>query len=373
MNTELLIKTVKEQELKQIVQKIIHNKRISVKEGKVLYEKADIGLLAILANYCKENKTGKKVYFNKNIHIEPTNICIYNCKFCSYRRKKGEEGTWELNRNEIIDTVERYKNTGITEIHIVGGTHPHWDTLYWSEVLKEIKEIFPSVYIKAFTAVELENMFNKSGISIIEGIKMLKESGLDAIPGGGAEIFSSEIREKICQDKTSSEDWLRIHEIAHKERITSNATMLYGHIETYEHRLDHMDRLRNLQDKTKGFSAFIPLKYKSKHNAMEQIGEVSVTEDFKNFAISRIFLDNFLHIKSYWPMLGKDNARISLSFGINDIDGTIEDTTKIYSMAGAEVQSPSMTEEEIITLIKNEGLIPVERDTIYNEINVYDS
>ena len=371
MNPEQILNTIKEQDIGQIAGKIFQNKRISSDDGLRLYEKADLGLLAVLANHRKEQHAGRKVFFNKNIHIEPTNICVYNCKFCSYRRKRGEAGSWELSRNEILDIVKKYRNTDITEIHIVGGTHPNWDTLYWSEILKEIKKILPHIYIKAFTAVELEYMFKNSGLSVNEGIKLLKNNGLDAIPGGGAEIFNQDIRKKICHEKTSASNWLKIHETAHNEGITSNATMLYGHIETYEHRLEHMELLRSLQDKTKGFSAFIPLKYRSRNNEMEQIGEVSVTEDLKNYAISRIYMDNFIHIKSYWPMLGKKNARISLSFGVDDMDGTIEDTTKIYSMAGAEDQSPSMNETEIVELIKNEGFVPVERDTIYNEINIY--
>ena len=371
MNPEQFLNTIKDQEIGQIASKIFENKRITLNEGLALYKKAELSILAVLANYSKKLLTGKKVFFNKNIHIEPTNICIYNCKFCSYSRKKGEPGSWELTEEEILNSVKKYKNSDITEIHIVGGTHPHWDTFYWSNILKKIKGIIPAIFIKAFTAVELDNMFRKSGLTVKEGIRILKNSGLDAIPGGGAEIFNSNIRNKICHEKTSGKEWLKIHEIAHTEGIKSNATILYGHIEKYEHRLEHMELLRNLQDKTKGFSAFIPLKYKSSNNEMQQIGEVSITEDLKNYAMSRIYLDNFKHIKAYWPMLGKKYIPVSLAFGVDDLDGTIKDTTKIYSMAGADDQSPSMTETEIIELIKNEGFIPAERDTIYNEIKVY--
>lgn len=358
-------------QIKFVIHKVIQNQRISKDDAMLLYQHAELGILSLLATHVKEKATGNKVFFNKNVHIEPTNICVYNCKFCSYRRKAGENGSWELSRKEILDRVYELKNSELTEIHIVGGTHPDWDIYYWGDVLAEIKKVRPDICIKAFTAVELDYMIKIAGISVQDGLRYLKEKGLDFIPGGGAEIFDEEIRKQVCHEKINDTQWLDIHRTAHLLGIRSNATMLYGHIENYQHRIDHMDSLRRLQDKTKGFSAFIPLKFKNKNNRLSNLGEVSIIDDLKNYAISRIFLDNIPHIKAYWPMLGKDKSMISLSFGVSDMDGTIEDSTKIYSMAGAEDKHPSMTEDEMVRLIKNCGLIAVERDTFYKEKKVY--
>jgi aminodeoxyfutalosine synthase len=231
-----------------------------------------------------------------------------------------------------------------------------------------IKEYRPALHVKAFSAVELDYMISRAGCTIEEGLKLLKEYGLDSIPGGGAEIFDEELRKFICNEKTSSDQWLKIHETAHRTGIPSNATMLYGHMETYNHRIDHMDRLRLLQDKTGGFNAFIPLKYKKSNNSMAYLGEVNIIEDLRNYSISRIYLDNFPHIKAYWPMTGKESAQLSLSFGTDDMDGTIDDTTRIYSMAGSKEVNPAMSTEEICQLIHEAGFIPVERDSLYNPI-----
>jgi aminodeoxyfutalosine synthase len=245
------------------------------------------------------------------------------------------------------------------------------DLKFFADLLKAIKSHRPELHIKAFTAVEYDYMFRKAKMSLEEGLKFLIDAGLDSIPGGGAEIFHPEIREKICVDKVDAEGWLAIHEAAHKLGLHSNATILYGHIEKYEHRIDHMRRLRELQDKTGGFNTFIPLKFRNKDNNMSNVPESSVVEDMKMYAIARIYLDNFPHLKAYWPMLGRQNAQLSLSFGVDDIDGTIDDTTKIYSMAGAEEQNPSMSTTELVALIRQVKRIPVERDTLYNEIKNY--
>src|SRR5204863_6200661 len=237
--------------------------------------------------------------------------------------------------------------------------------------LRKIKTHRPELHIKGFTAVELDYMFRKAKLNAEEGLRFLKNAGLDSLPGGGAEIFDEEIREKICADKVDTEGWLSIHETAHKLGMHSNATMLYGHIENYHHRIDHMSRLRELQDKTNGFNTFIPLKFRNKDNDMSNVPESSIVEDMKMYAVARIYLDNFPHLKAYWPMLGRQNAQLALAFGVNDIDGTIDDTTKIYSMAGAEEQNPSMTTSELVTLIKQVKRKPIERDTLYNEIRDY--
>jgi aminodeoxyfutalosine synthase len=272
---------------------------------------------------------------------------------------------------QMMDMVKKYDGKPITEVHIVGGVHPKMNLEFFAELLRKIKSHRSELHIKGFTAVELDYMFRKAKLSNEEGLKLLHEAGLDSIPGGGAEIFDSAIREQICADKVGTEGWLKIHEAAHNMGMHSNATILYGHIEKYWHRIDHMKRLRELQDKTHGFNTFIPLKFRNKDNDMSNVPETSIVEDMKMYAVARIYLDNFPHLKAYWPMLGRQNAQLSLSFGVNDIDGTIDDSTKIYSMAGAEEQNPSMTTAELVSLIKQVKRKPIERDTLYNEIRDY--
>jgi aminodeoxyfutalosine synthase len=356
-------------ELKKIADKVSRNERISDEECLLLFEKASLGFVGSLANAVRERMHGNKTYFNRNFHIEPTNICVFSCNFCSYSRLYAhrDEG-WELTQQQMLDMVKKYDGQPVTEVHIVGGVHPKMNLEFFAELLRKIKEHRPSLHIKGFTAVELDYMFRKAKMTNEEGMQYLKDAGLDSIPGGGAEIFDKEIREKICADKVDADGWLAIHESAHKLGMHSNATMLYGHIEKPEHLVDHMHRLRELQDKTGGFNTFIPLKFRNKDNDMSNIPETSVVEDMKLYAIARIYMDNFPHLKAYWPMLGRQNAQLSLSFGVNDIDGTIDDTTKIYSMAGSEEQNPSMTTEELVTLIKQVRRQPVERDTLYNVV-----
>jgi len=368
-NTLLNLPTVHiEPELSQIVKKVFNNERITDSDALTLYTKADLSLLGVLATHVRTQKNGKKTFFNRNFHIEPTNICIYSCKFCSYVRKINQEGAWEYTFDDIEALCQKYIGTGVTEVHIVGGVHPKRDLHYYGEMIKKVKSVLPEVHVKAFTAVELEFMIRKAKMTLEEGLIALKNYGLDSIPGGGAEIFAEEIRSKICDEKASTNNWLQIHEIAHSLGIPSNATMLYGHIENYEHRVDHMRRLRELQDRTGGFNTFIPLKYRKANNEMSYLGEVNTIEDLKNYAVARIYLDNFRHLKAYWPMIGKETTQISLSFGVDDIDGTIDDTTKIYSMAGSENKNPVMTTENLVKLVKEAGMQPIERDTVYNTI-----
>jgi aminodeoxyfutalosine synthase len=367
-----LIDAQKDADLKNIAQKVLEAKRISPAEGVLLYEKGSLGFLGSLANYVREKKNGDKVYFNRNIHIEPTNICVFDCKFCSYSRllKHKEEG-WELSEEQILDKIKAYKNEPITEVHIVGGVHPKMGLHYFASLIKKVKEIRPDLHVKAFTAVELDYMCRKAKVSYEEGLSILKAHGQDSLPGGGAEIFDETIREEICADKCTAAEWLEIHETAHKLGMPSNATMLYGHIENYAHRIDHMERLRQLQDRTGGFNTFIPLKFRNQGNQMSHLSEVSRIEDLKNYAVSRIYMDNFSHVKAYWPMIGRTTAQMSLNFGVDDIDGTIDDTTKIYSMAGSEEQTPVLTTEQLVRLIKEAGRRPIERDTVYNVVKDY--
>lgn len=359
-------------EAKKIAQKVEIGERITDEDALYLFEKAELPFLAVLATQIREKKNGKHVYFNRNFHIEPTNVCIYDCKFCSYSRaiKKRGDG-WEFTMEEMLNIVKKYDNQHVTEVHIVGGVLPQYDVEFYEGLFQAIRAHRPNLHIKALTPVEYHYIFKKAKISYEEGMKRMVDAGLDSIPGGGAEIFHPEIREIIAKDKCNAEQWLAIHEILHDMGIRSNATMLYGHIEKYWHRVDHLRRLRELQDKTGGFQTFIPLKFRNEDNEMSHIEESTLIEDLKNYAISRIYLDNFDHIKAYWPMISKATTHLALSFGVDDIDGTIDDTTKIYSMAGSEEQNPAMSTQELIDFILSAGYQPIERDTLYNVVHDY--
>ena len=358
--------------LADIAKKVFDKKRITPEEGLYLFEHASLGFLGTLANFIREEKNGKNTYFNRNFHIEPTNVCIYTCTFCSYSRliKERKDG-WEYTLDEMMDIVRKYDQEPVTEVHIVGGVLPKYDVSFYAELFKTIKKHRPDLHIKALTPVEYHYIFKKEKISYEEGMALMLEAGLDSMPGGGAEIFHPEIRDQIAGGKCSGEEWLRIHEIWHDLGKKSNATMLYGHIESYFHRIDHLEKLRNLQDKTGGFQTFIPLKFRNKDNQLSHLKEVSALDDLRNYAVSRIYLDNFDHIKAYWPMIGRNMAQLSLSFGVDDIDGTIDDTTKIYSMAGSEEQTPSLSTRDLVNLIKAVGKHPFERDTLYNVLHDY--
>ncbi|QTN38774.1 aminofutalosine synthase MqnE [Cryomorphaceae bacterium] len=369
---EAILKAPLDSDLKTIAEKVKAKERITFDEGVLLFEKGDLGYLGALANFIREERHGNYTYFNRNFHVEPTNICVFDCKFCAYSRllKHKSEG-WEMSEEEILEKVRSYDGQPITEVHIVGGVHPKMGLHYFASLIQKVKEIRPDIHVKAFTAVELEYMCRKAKVSYEEGLRILKEHGQDSLPGGGAEIFDEEIRNIICADKCSSAQWLEIHETAHKLGMPSNATLLYGHIEKFEHRVDHMNRLRELQDRTGGFNTFIPLKFRNGDNQMSDVPEVTMIEDLKMYAVGRIYMDNFPHVKAYWPMIGRKTAQLTLGFGVNDIDGTIDDSTKIYSMAGAEEQTPAMTTGQLVSLIKDAGRHPIERDTVYNHIKDY--
>ncbi len=361
-------------QLLSIAEKVYNRERISEEEGLALFEKGELSFLGALANYISNDLHKNKVYFNRNFHIEPTNVCVFTCNFCSYSRqyKHRDEG-WELSIEQMMDIVRKYDGQPVTEVHIVGGVHPKMNLEFFCELLSRIKAHRPDLHLKGFTAVELDYMFRKAKLTIEEGMQKLKDAGLQSLPGGGAEIFAPEVRNIICADKVDGDGWLHIHQTAHSLGMHSNATMLYGHVEQYKHRIDHMSRLRALQDITGGFNCFIPLKFRNAGNDMSHISESTITEDLRMYAIARIFMDNFRNLKAYWPMLGRQTAQLSLSFGVNDLDGTIDDTTKIYSMAGSEEQTPSMSTEELCDLITAVGRTPVERDTLYNELKTYEA
>jgi len=361
-----------DEELKTIATKVYQGQRITQTEGVTLYERGELGYLGVLANFIRERLHGDKTYFNRNFHIEPTNLCVYDCKFCSYSRliKQREDG-WEATMEEMLNQVKSYDNEPVTEVHIVGGVLPQYNMAFYMDLFTAIKRHRPNIHVKALTPVEYHYIFKKAKVDYATGMAMMKDAGLDSMPGGGAEIFHPEIREQIAKDKCNAEQWLQIHEEWHKLGMHSNATMLYGHIEQYWHRVDHMERLRQLQDRTGGFQTFIPLKFRNKDNQMSYVAESTVVEDLRNYAVSRIYLDNFPHIKAYWAMISRQTAQLALGFGVNDIDGTLDDTTKIYSMAGAEEQHPAMTTRELVELIRNAGRHPIERDTLYRVISDY--
>ena len=367
-----LLSNTQDPELQKIGYKILNGERLQETEGVTLFEKGSLSWLGALANFVREQKHGNITYFNRNFHIEPTNVCVFNCSFCSYSRGYAhrEEG-WELSIEQMMHIVKSYDGKPVTEVHIVGGVHPKMNMEFFLELLRSVKAHRPDLHIKAFTPVELDYMFRKAKLTVQEGMQMAHEAGLDSLPGGGAEIFHPEIRKQICDDKVDADGWLTIHRTAHQLGMHSNATLLYGHIEAYHHRIDHMERLRQLQDETGGFNTFIPLKFRNKDNDMQHIPESSIIEDMRMYAVSRLYLDNFPHIKAYWPMLGRQQAQLTLSFGVNDMDGTIDDSTKIYSMAGSEEQSPSMTTTDLVQLIRSAGRTPIERGTLYNVVKDY--
>ncbi len=350
--------------LKRIEKRVLSGKRITPEEALILFQTDDIFALGRLASYISHKKNGDNVYFIQNHHINPTNICVNRCRFCAFSRSKGEKDAYELTISDIINKLKKANN--LTEVHIVGGLHPDWSFDYYLDLLREIKKAFPNVCIKAFTAVEVDYFSRISGFSITETLKRLKDAGLDMMPGGGAEIFNKRVRNKICPEKIDGLRWLEVMEKAHRIGIKSNATMLYGHIESYRDRISHMLRLRNLQDKTKGFQSFIPLAFHSFNTKIGNGGYTSGIDDIKTIAVSRIFLDNFSHIKAYWIMLGEKIAQLALNFGADDLDGTIIDE-RITHSAGA-VSGYGITKEELINLIKKTGKNPVERDSFYNPI-----
>ncbi len=357
------------QHIELIATKCRLSERITPSEALALWHDAPLWLLSELAVGRKREVSGDALFYNRNFHLEPTNVCRFRCKFCSFRRGEGAEDSWNYSIEEMEEIARGYQGRGVTEVHIVGGVHPNHSLEFFVELIRRVKAILPDVTIKAFTAIELGYMIREAGISIREGLQHLKSAGMESIPGGGAEIFDEEIRREICGEKGSSNEWFEVHDAAHRLGVSTNCTMLYGHIETIEHRIDHLARLREQQDKTGGFNAFIPLKYRSINNDMSHLGEVSVMEDLRMLALSRLFLDNIPHIKAYWVMYGKQTAELALSFGADDIDGTIDDSTKIYSMAGAEDQRPRMTITEIEAMAQRAQLRAVERDTHYNIIN----
>ena len=356
--------------LQSIVQKLIEQEPLSADDGLALYEHYPLKTLKKLANWKKESLHQNKVFYNRNIHLEPTNRCVYSCKFCSfYRPAKNPHaaGAWDYSIADIDQLLESYYLDQITEIHITGGVHPDHGLDWHVQLIEHLKAKAPHVHLKAYTAVEVMFMARKSRKTFRDTLLTLKKAGVASLPGGGAEIFNPEVRRKIAGGKAPAHHWLEIHKAAHQIGLSSNATMLYGHVESFEDRIHHILQIRNLQEETGGFHAFIPLKYRHAHNELSYLAELDETDDLRNYAVCRLMLHNVKHLKTYWVMLGLETAEKSLYYGVDDFDGTIKDTTKIYSMAGS-IKNPTLSVQDICSLIERNQLISVERNSVYQEI-----
>lgn len=347
--------------------KVIRREHLSFDEGVFLFEYPDLLSIAQLANTVRERLHGNITYYNNNLHLNSTNVCEADCKFCSFARlKTGMPQAYTMSVSQAISWIEDRYRPGMTEVHIVNGLNPDLSFDYYTDLLIAIREKFPALHIKGFTAVEIHYFAEKYGMSYQEVLSKLREAGLGSLPGGGAEIFSARVRKKICRDKANAEQWLEVHRTAHLMGIKSNCTMLYGTIETVEERVEHLLRLRSLNDETHGFQAFIPLAYHPEGNRLKNLGAPTGADDLRVIAVSRLLLDNIPNIKAYWIMLGIKTAQLAQIFGSNDMDGTVVEE-KIYHMAGAQTPN-TLTEEELRDLIRAVGRVPVERNTTYEII-----
>jgi aminodeoxyfutalosine synthase len=339
--------------------------RLTEDDALALFRSRDILAVGEMADYANRRRNGDRVYFIVNRHINPTNICVNRCQFCAFSKSKDEPLAYTMTMEEVLSRAEDADRQHATELHIVGGLHPDLPFDFYLVMLRTLRERFPAMHIQAFTAVEIDYFAGISGLPLAEVIRRLKEAGLGSLPGGGAEIFAPEVRNRICPEKISGARWLEVMEAVHAAGLRSNATMLYGHVETPESRVDHMRRLRELQDRTGGFQSFIPLAFHPKNTQIAK-GYTTGLEDLLALAVGRLYLDNFAHVKSFWIMVGPKLAQASLHFGVNDIDGTVVEE-RITHAAGARA-GMEMTVEELVTMIRQAGRIPVERDTLYNVV-----
>lgn len=354
----------------EIERKIINGERLNRQEALFLFKSEDLHRIGELAEEVSKKINQNRVYFIVNRHINPTNICVNRCRFCAFSRSKGEPDAYEMSIDEIIKNLREAKQSldYLSEVHIVSGLHPDWQFEHYLDIIQQIKKEFPSIGVKAFTAVEVDYFSRISGLSIEETLEKLKEAGVDIMPGGGAEIFNSDVRAKICPEKISGERWLEIIKTAHSLGIKTNATMLYGHLESYEDRVDHLLKLRDLQDQRGGFLAFIPLSYQPE-NTQIKVSYPSGIDDLKTIAVSRLVLDNIPHIKAYWIMLGEKLAQLALLFGADCLEGTVIEE-RIAHAAGARSKKGN-TIEELVYLIKEVGKLPMERDSFYNVLKIW--
>jgi aminodeoxyfutalosine synthase len=352
--------------LHPIWQKVKAGNRLSVDDGRILFQTQDIISLGKMAHFVQKSRSSDAVYFVLNQKIEPTNVCVLSCKFCNFSVRKGDVNAYEMSIGEMLGKL----TSEIHEVHMTGGLHPDWEWEYYIRIISDIHKHFPNLDIKAFTAVEIDFFHKKFKLSIEKVLRQLKEAGMRTMPGGGAEVFSERVRKELFQQKIGAERWLEIHRTAHKLGIASNATILYGHIETIDERLQHFIKLRELQDETRGFLSFIPLAFQPGNTGIKPRDKfTSAIDDLKMIAVSRLMLDNFPHIKAYWVMLTEEVASIALNFGADDMDGTVGGE-RIAHDAGA-ISPSTMAKDQIIKIIRDAGKIPVERDIFYNPINVY--
>ena len=355
-----------DRDLIPVWEKVIAQERLSLEDGVRLFETWDFPALGRMADHVKSQRNGDRVYFVLNRHLNPTNICVLSCSFCDFAKKKGDPGAYEMSMEEILGHVDQETR----EVHIVGGHHPDWPFEKYEEIVRTIHHNFPHVQIKAFTSAEIDYFYRRWKVTPEESLARLKEAGLNSMPGGGAEVFSSRVHKLLYPGKSDADRWVEIHRLAHTMGIHSNATLLYGHIETYQERVEHMLRLRELQDETGGFLAFIPLEY--------QVGDThlvprqaSAIDDLKTVAAARLILDNFPHVKAYWVMIGEETASVALNFGASDMDGTIGGERIAHA---AKAASPAgLVRERVIQLIRDAQKVPVERDALYNAVHVYEN
>ena len=352
--------------LEPIAAKVFAGERLSFDDGLALYGSADVLAVGWLANYVREKMHGDVAYFNVNRHINPTNVCVAACRLCAFGRKKGADGSYTMALEQAWETAASGYTEAVTEFHIVGGLHPDLPLEYFLDLISGLKERFPKVHIKAFTMVEIAFLARRAKLTVPETLKKLKDAGVDSMPGGGAEIFADRVRHIICDHKIDGEEWLETARMVHQAGLKSNATMLYGHIENDEDRVDHLLKLRALQGETHGFQTFIPLAFHPDHTALEHLPKTTGLTDIRQIAVSRLVLDNFPHIKAYWQMMTAKIAQIALRFGADDIDGTVIEE-KIYHDAGATTPQ-GMRRQELMRLITAAGRVPVERDTLYRSV-----
>ena len=357
---------IEDQRLEPIAEKVLAGERLSLDDGVALYRSTDLLAIGWLANCVRERRSGNVTYFNVNRHINPTNVCVASCRLCAFGRKQDAPGAYTMALEEVFRIAASGYTEAVTEFHIVGGLHPDLTFEYYLDLIRGLREHFPKVHLKVFTMVEVDYLARRAKLSIRETLLKLKEAGVGSLPGGGAEIFSPRVRKVICDHKTSGQMWLKIARTAHEIGLHSNATMLYGHIETEEERVEHLLLLRELQDETRGFVTFIPLAFHPDNTALAHLPKTTGFLDLKNIAISRLLLDNFPHVKAYWIMLTPKIAQIAQRFGADDIDGTVVEE-KIYHDAGATT-AQALRRSELIRLIREAGREPVERDTLYRPV-----
>jgi aminodeoxyfutalosine synthase len=355
-----------DQALYPIYEKVAAGERLSRGEGGTLFHSADLLGVGALAQMVRERLHGNKAFYIYNQHLNYSNVCVNGCRFCAFGKKAGEPGAYEMTLEDIFARIETRLSEPITEIHIVGGCHPELPFSFYLEMLRGIKRLRPEVHLQAFTCVEVAHLAEKAGLSVAETLAALKDAGLGSLPGGGAEVFSPRVRQALCPEKLSPEGWLAVAQEAHRQDLKTNATMLYGHMETLEERVDHLVRLREAQDDTGGFQAFIPLAFHPQNTGLSDMDGPSAIDDLKTLAVSRLMLDNFPHIKAFWVMLGPKMSQISLCFGVDDVDGTVMEE-RITHMAGATTPQ-GLTRAQLRALIREAGCEPVERDTLYRTV-----